>query len=139
MRTIVLAGAVLLAACGGNEREDAAATTTATAPAATTAQAPAAGMAAANAGTYEMTTPDGMVHTAQLAANNTYTLSHGNTPIESGTWRAADEQLCFSPQSGAEACYTGSAASADGTFTMSGPAGTMLNGAIVRKTAAVTS
>lgn len=136
MRTMIVAGALLLMAC--NQSNDAAtptATPTTTAGMATT---DAAGAVAANAGTYEMTGTDGMVHTAQLSTNNTYTLTHGGTQAESGTWRAAGTQLCFTPQGGSEACYTGSTPGADGTFTMTGPAGSMLNGATVRKTAAAT-
>lgn len=138
MRMIVLASAVFLAACGGGDQNGASTTTAQTTAGPAVAQAPGAAVAAANAGSYEMTTPDGTVHTAQLAVNNTYTLAHGGTQMETGTWRAVGTQLCFTPQGGMEACYTGSAPGADGTFTMSGPAGSMLHGAIVRKTAAAT-
>ena len=89
---------------------------------------------AANAGTYEITTSNGQVHTQRLAPDGTFTLTSAGSQPQTGTWRTAGNQLCLTLQGATESCYTGSQPGPDGTFTMNGAG--MLNGATVRKTAA---
>jgi len=90
--------------------------------AATVALALSAGIAtaqdtSANAGTYEVTTPDGMVIRYVIGTDGTYTASVEGQTVEAGTVRFADGQDCFTPVGEAESCYLTGEPAEDGSFT----------------------
>ena len=117
---LALVAIASLAACNNaNETETAEDGVAVDAPEATVASEDAAA-----AGTYEMTSADGVVTTQQVNPDGTYTEMVDGQQTESGTWRTQGEAMCFDPEGAdPEECYTGSEVSADGTFRSIGPDG----------------
>lgn len=119
---IVIAACAALAACGSNEAED---TVIPAEPVETTLDSTATGDMT---GTYEVKLADGSVTMQTINADGTYvdTTADG-TRIGGGTWRAGDAgQMCFDPEGNdAEACYSGGAPGADGSFEMRDANGTV--------------
>lgn len=119
MKTVLpLAALVFLAACGGNDVDEAETIEPVTVeePAFTLTEE-----AAAMVGNYEMTDLDGEVFTMSLNDNGTYSQQSGTEAFAQGDWRTQGNQLCLTPSGRAETCYTGGEIGADGSFRMEGP------------------
>ncbi|MBX7540578.1 hypothetical protein [Qipengyuania sphaerica] len=111
-KLLIIAACASLAACGSNEAEQTAE------PVDTTAGQTDTATADQMAGTYEITLEDGTVVRQTINTDGTYVdTTLDGTETERGTWRQQGEQMCFDPEGdGAEACYTGGAPGADGSF-----------------------
>jgi len=112
MRGILIAAAALsLGACQKAEAPAAeeSAPTEAAAPVAV--QSP-------DAGTYDVTNPDGTTGSSTLNADGTYSDQDSAGKVTAkGTWAVKDGKTCFMPEGAAEECFTESARAADGSFT----------------------
>ncbi len=112
MRGILIAAAALsLGACQKAEAPAAeeSAPTEAAAPVAV--QSP-------DAGTYDVTNPDGTTGSSTLNADGTYSDQDSAGKVKAkGTWAVKDGKTCFMPEGAAEECFTESARAADGSFT----------------------
>ena len=119
---LLLAACASLAACGGNDADDTAATETA-APEATIADA---------TGTFEMTAADGTVMMRTVNPDGTYTTMVDGEAGDSGTAKLVGDDMCYDPEGpDPEVCWTAGKPTQDGTFTATNPAGETLT---VRRT-----
>lgn len=86
-----------------------------------------AGPVEISAGSYDVTQADGTRMISVLSANGTYIDSVTGAVVENGTWERKDNgSTCFTPaegSSGTPACFTASAAAADGSFTITPDSG----------------
>ena len=113
---VIVAGFALLAACGSNK--DAGADAAASDAAATSAAATPAAVYAPGAGSYDVTPPDGKMHTTTMIADGVYVeRDPKGTVTEKGKWADRDGKTCFTAEKAAEECYTLSSPAADGGFT----------------------
>lgn len=122
--TILLATTIALAACGSKEEAPPAPVETSATD--TTVDASATG---AIAGTYEIKLADGTITRQTLNADGTYvdTTLEG-TETARGTWRQNGAQLCFDPAGDEpEACFTGGAPGADGSFQITDDKGAVVS------------
>lgn len=130
MKKLIVLGAVaLLAACGSKSEPSATQTDAmgaASAPAMGAASDGAMGaatggaMAAAapKAGVYDYTSPDGKKGATAIMADGKYVdRDDKGKVIDKGTVAMKDGKTCFSPEKGAERCFTDSTPDADGNFT----------------------
>ncbi len=116
-KIVAVAGAFVLAACGGSEVDEP-----------MEAEIPEEPMVAAggttmagSVGTYAM--EDGLVQTElSLAADGSYTMSDNGTVVETGTWTDGASGPCLTAEGAEEACFT-RAEAADGSVTMTDAAG----------------
>ena len=130
-KLFVLAACGALAACGGNDVEEAdtqAGTDVAmnepvTAPGTTDGTVTSGQLA----GTYEMTADDGTVTMQELNADGTYVDMVDGRETDRGTYRQQGSQLCYTSQAAGstEECFTGGTPGADGSFEMTDSTGAM--------------
>ena len=81
------------------------------------AAAPAA-VQSPDAGTYDITNPDGTTGSSTLNADGTYSDQDSAGKVTAkGTWAVKDGKTCFMPEGAAEQCFAESARAADGSFT----------------------
>lgn len=112
----IVASLTLVAACGTK-------TETANAPIADETAMPnemaaTAALEAPAPGDYDVTNPDGTKGATTLMAGGTYEDRDAAGKVTAkGTYTSKDGKTCFSPEGGAEECYTESARAADGSFT----------------------
>lgn len=128
--SIVLAGALALAACGQRADTAAEGTPSPTDTAMTGAASPMATTAATQAATgnmagrYEVTMADGKTMTETINADGTYVDVMAGKETR-GRWRMDGTRSCFDAEGAeAERCYTTSTPGADGSFTITGADGT---------------
>ena len=112
MRGILIAAAALsLAACQKAEAPAAEENAPSEAAAPAAVQSP-------DAGTYDITNPDGTTGSSTLNADGTYSDQDSAGKVTAkGTWAVKDGKTCFMPEGAAEECFTESARAADGSFT----------------------
>lgn len=138
MRSLVLiAATVALAACS-QEAEEAPSAAEATETVAAPGDMAAATSVAASAekpGTYMATWADGSTTTTVVNADGTYTDAMDGNETGHGTWVLKEEKTCFTPEGGAELCWTDSEPASDGSWTATADDGTEVT---VVKTPAVT-
>ena len=124
MKKFVILGAVaLLAACGSKTEPaaDAGATTAAmgdaSAPAMGDASAPAMAAAALKPGSFDTVAPDGKKGVTTILADGTFVDRDANGKV-TGKGKVAMKagKTCFTPEKGAEECYTDGTPAADGSF-----------------------
>lgn len=114
-KLIVCAGALALAACNNAEAPATEEVAEVEAPVATTTM---------EAGTYEVTLPDGTKGTTRIDADGSYAdMNPDGTENATGSWTGADGQTCFTPTDGTEACWTNGPMGEDGSWTATGPGG----------------
>lgn len=112
MRGILIAAAALsLAACQKAEAPAAEENAPSEAAAPAAVQSP-------DAGTYDITNPDGTTGSSTLNADGTYSDQDSAGKVTAkGTWAVKDGKTCFMPEGAAEECFTESARASDGSFT----------------------
>lgn len=129
---LIVVSALALAACG--KKEEAPVADAASSDAAAAARTPAAPTGPA-AGEYAVTDASGKpVLTSTLNADGTYRdVPTKGLPI-AGVWAVKDGKTCFDPSGKEpEECFTTSTPGADGSFTATGPDGTVLTVKPVKK------
>ena len=122
-RFTIIAGCVLLAACGSKNEAPAD-------PAASGSASAAATAAAANyappAGSYDVTRPDGSKGVTTLVADGNFVDRDDKDKVtDKGKWTMTDGKLCFASEKGETTCYAKSAPGADGSFTATDPKGAL--------------
>ena len=124
MKKFVILGAVaLLSACGSKTQPAADASATSAAmgdasgPALGDASAPAMAATAPKPGSYDVTAPDGKKSVTTIMADGTFVDRDAAGKVtEKGKVAMKDGKTCFTPEKGAEECYTDGTPAADGSF-----------------------
>ncbi|APE28846.1 hypothetical protein [Aurantiacibacter gangjinensis] len=114
-KLIAIAGAMALAACGGDAEEPAetGADETAVAPM-NDATAP---------GTYTSTTEDGQEVVVTLANDGTYTVTEGGEQMDAGTWEDTENGTCLTAPGAEPTCFDITPGSENGMYDITGPDG----------------
>src|SRR4249920_2797950 len=124
MKKFVILGAVALLAACGSKTEPAADVSASPAAAMGDASAPAMAADSAKPGSYDTVAPDGKKGVTTLMADGTYVDRDASGKVlAKGKQAMKDGKRCFTPEKGAEECYTESAAAADGSFDATGADG----------------
>lgn len=116
---VIVAGALLLTACGAKNEAALDATEAATVAATEAAAIP-------TAGSYDVVGPDGIARSTDLNADGSYAdKDAAGKVVVTGTWAIKDGKTCFLPEGKAEECYTESARGPDGSFSATDAKGTV--------------
>ncbi len=110
-KLILLAAVAALAACNQKAEETPMATDTAMADATPMADA------SVTPGTYDVKSSDGKMGTTTINADGTYVDTDDKGKEMKGMYARKDGKDCFTPEGGAEECWSVTPPAADGSFT----------------------
>ncbi|AKM07385.1 hypothetical protein [Pelagerythrobacter marensis] len=132
MRKTVLTAAIL-ALCACSQQGEEATAETETAEPANAEPATAALSGDDVEGDYSVTWADGSVTTTRINADGTFADTADGAETSRGTWEIRDNRTCFTPEGGAELCWTDSAPAEDGSWVATAEDGTTVT--VMRQTA----
>ena len=112
-KIIAVAGALALAACGGNAEE----------PVEAEAEVEETAVAASPAGTYTSTTEDGAEVAVSLNDDGTYSVTENGEEVDAGTWEDGEEGTCLTAEGEAPSCFDIAPGAEEGMFDVTGPDG----------------